>query len=163
MTKTGTSSKESKIKQIEKQLEENGEIKIVILTIYSMHPLSLFIMMTTEGWLEVMYSGIDATGIDKQPEKNHSPALALFFIAFMIIGSMLIFNLFVGVVIDNFNKIKTNEELGNMFVTESQKKWIEIQRIMMRKKLKMQEQVFLKIQLDFFVLNFLKTDGLNCS
>lgn len=52
---------------------------------------------------------------------------------------MLIFNLFVGVVIDNFNKIKTNEELGNMFVTESQKKWIEIQRIIMRKRLKFQE------------------------
>lgn len=78
-------------------------------------------MMTTEGWLEVMYSGIDARGIDKQPRENHSPVLALFFISFMIVGSMLIFNLFVGVVIDNFNKIKTNEELGNMFVTESQK------------------------------------------
>ena len=57
----------------------------------------------------------------------------------IVVGSMLIFNLFVGVVIDNFNKIKTNEELGNMFVTESQKKWIEIQRIIMRKRLKFQE------------------------
>lgn len=96
--------------------------------------------MTTEGWLDVMYSGIDSRGIDKQPKENNSPVLALFFIAFMVVGSMLIFNLFVGVVIDNFNKIKTNEELGNMFVTESQKKWIEIQRIIMRKKLKRQEQ-----------------------
>ena len=103
--------------------------------------LTLFEMMTTEGWLNVMYNGIDARGIDKQPKKNNSPALALFFIAFMIVGSMLIFNLFVGVVIDNFNKIKTSEELGNMFVTESQKKWIEIQRIMMRKKLKHRENI----------------------
>jgi hypothetical protein len=37
----------------------------------------------------------------------------------MIIGSRFIINLFVGVVIDNFNKIKANEELGNIFVTES--------------------------------------------
>jgi hypothetical protein len=32
----------------------------------------------------------------------------------------------VGVVIDNFNTIKEKEELGNMFVTEQQRSWIEI-------------------------------------
>jgi len=32
---------------------------------------------------------------------------------------MLIVNLFVGVVIDNFNKIKSLEEIGNIFVTDS--------------------------------------------
>lgn len=84
--------------------------------------LTLFEMMTTEGWLNVMYNGIDARDIHLQPKKNHNIYFALFFVAFMVVGSMLIFNLFVGVVIDNFNKIKTNEELGNMFVTESQKK-----------------------------------------
>jgi len=36
----------------------------------------------------------------------------------MIIGSQFIINLFVGVVIDNFNTIKEREELGNMFVTD---------------------------------------------
>ena len=102
--------------------------------------MTLFEMMTTEGWLDVMYNGVDSRGIDMQPKKNSNVYLSLFFVAFMVVGSMLIFNLFVGVVIDNFNKIKTNEELGNMFVTESQKKWIEIQRIIMRKKLKLQEQ-----------------------
>ena len=88
-----------------------------------------------------MNNGIDATEIDKQPIENYSIGFAIFFIAFMVVGSMLILNLFVGVVIDNFNKIKTNEELGNMFVTESQKKWIEIQRIIMRKNLKIQDNL----------------------
>lgn len=120
--------------------------------------LTLFEMMTTEGWLRVMYSGIDARGIGLEPKKNNNIVMALFFIAFMVVGSMLIFNLFVGVVIDNFNKIKTNEELGNMFVTESQKKWIEIQRIIMRKKLKLQEQKPTKgIRLK--CLNFAKSRG----
>jgi len=36
----------------------------------------------------------------------------------MIIGSQFIINLFVGVVIDNFNTIKEKEELEGMFVTE---------------------------------------------
>ena len=43
--------------------------------------------------------------------------MALYFVAFMIIGSQFIINLFVGVVIDNFNKIKEKDEMGNNFVT----------------------------------------------
>jgi hypothetical protein len=50
----------------------------------------------------------------------------VFFIAYMIIGSQFIINLFVGVVIDNFNTIKEKEEHGNMFVTQQQRSWIEI-------------------------------------
>jgi hypothetical protein len=47
----------------------------------------------------------------------------------MIVGSQFIINLFVGVVIDNFNTIKEREELGNMFVTEQQRSWIDIQKV----------------------------------
>ena len=42
-----------------------------------------------------------------------------YFVAFMIIGSQFVINLFAGVVIDNFNTIKEKEELGNIFVTDS--------------------------------------------
>ena len=79
---------------------------------------TLFQMMTTEGWVNVMENGIDSVGIDKQPKQNYNVWLIFYFIAFMIIGSQFIINLFVGVVIDNFNTIKEKEELGNMFVTE---------------------------------------------
>lgn len=44
--------------------------------------------------------------------------MATYFVAFMIIGSQFIINLFVGVVIDNFNKIKEADEMGNNFVTQ---------------------------------------------
>jgi len=54
----------------------------------------------------------------------------------MIVGSQFIINLFVGVVIDNFNTIKEKEELGNMFVTEQQRSWIEIQKVGQGKKLR---------------------------
>ena len=47
----------------------------------------------------------------------------------MIVGSLFIINLFVGVVIDNFNKNKESNELGSAFVTESQKQWIYMQQI----------------------------------
>jgi len=83
-------------------------------------------MTSTEGWIDVMYNGIDNAGIDKQPIVNNNIWLVIYFISFMIVGSQFIINLFVGVVIDNFNTIKEKEELGNTFVTEQQRSWIEI-------------------------------------
>mmetsp|Transcript_9191 Transcript_9191/g.12201 ORF Transcript_9191/g.12201 Transcript_9191/m.12201 type:complete len:82 (-) Transcript_9191:1829-2074(-) len=81
--------------------------------------MSLFIMMTTEGWLGVAYHGIDATGEDMQPKQDIGTYKIMYFIAYMIVGSMFILNLFVGVVIDNFNKIKEREEMGNVYVTDA--------------------------------------------
>jgi hypothetical protein len=98
--------------------------------------LTLFIMMTTEGWTDVMNDGVDSVGIHKQPKRNANIGLVVFFIAYMIIGSQFIINLFVGVVIDNFNTIKEKEELGNMFVTQQQRSWIEIQKVGLGKKLR---------------------------
>ena len=65
-----------------------------------------------------MYNGIDAVGIDQQPKKDYQPIMTLYFVAFMIIGSQFIINLFVGVVIDNFNKIREQDEMGSCFVTQ---------------------------------------------
>lgn len=97
---------------------------------------TLFQMTTTEGWVDVMYSGIDSVGIGYQPKKNHNTWFVIYFVAFMIVGSQFIINLFVGVVIDNFNTIKEREELGNMFVTDHQRSYIEIQKVGMEKQLK---------------------------
>jgi hypothetical protein len=41
----------------------------------------------------------------------------------------------VGIVIDNFNKIK-EKELGNTFLTEGQKKWMDIQKLILKQELK---------------------------
>ena len=61
--------------------------------------------------------------------------MIIYFIGFMILGSQFIINLFVGVVIDNFTRIKDREEMGNIFVTDSQRAWIEIQKIALAKNL----------------------------
>ena len=55
----------------------------------------------------------------------------------MIIGSQFIINLFVGVVIDNFTKIKEKEEMGGkgVYITDSQQRWLEINKIMLHKPL----------------------------
>ena len=82
--------------------------------------LTLFEMMTTEGWMGVMYNGIDARGVDLQPKSDNNNYWSIvYFVGFMILGSQFIINLFVGVVIDNFTRIKDKEEMGNAFVTDS--------------------------------------------
>jgi hypothetical protein len=78
---------------------------------------TLFIMMTTDNWREMMYDGMDATEIDSQPKENTNPAFTVYFVLYMIVGSLFVMNLFVGVVIDNFNKIKEKEETGGGFMT----------------------------------------------
>lgn len=76
-------------------------------------------MMTTEGWVEVMDEGMDSMGVDLEPKYDNSMSVSIFFISYMIIGSVFIKNLFVGVVIDNFNKNKDQAEIGSAFVTHT--------------------------------------------
>lgn len=76
---------------------------------------TLFEMMSTEGWIDVMNGGIDGISPDKdglpmQPKLNNSALPVGYFVVFMVFGSQFILNLFVGVIMDNFNKIKEKEE-----------------------------------------------------
>ena len=71
----------------------------------------LFIMSTKEAWTDAMAAGQDATAIDYQPVENYNKYMALYFISYMIIGSYLMINLFVGVVFESFRKEKNN--IGN--------------------------------------------------
>lgn len=95
---------------------------------------TLFEMMSTEGWIDVMNGGIDgiapdADGNPMQPKLNNSALPVGYFVVFMVFGSEFILNLFVGVIMDNFNKIKEKEEMGGLFVTDDQRLWIDAQRL----------------------------------
>jgi hypothetical protein len=95
--------------------------------------MTLFELATTEGWIQIMYSGIDAVDVDYQPQKNHSMGWALFFIVFIIFGSLFIMNLFVGVVIKTFSYEK--EKLGgSLLLTPLQKEWVAMQKLTMHEK-----------------------------
>lgn len=67
-------------------------------------------MISSEGWVEVMWSGTDSTAINYNPIRNNKPISAFYFIIFMIVGHLFILNLFVGVVIDTFDRER--ERLG---------------------------------------------------
>ena len=92
---------------------------------------ALFEMATTEGWVDIMYAGVDATEIDMQPVRDNGWGWTFFFMGFMVVGSFFVMNLFVGVVIDNFNTMKDRLG-GNYLLTESQKEWVKTQERLMK-------------------------------
>ena len=71
-------------------------------------------MGSTIGWAEVMYQGIAARGVDLAPKDKNYPLYALYFIFFIVICAFFIMNLFIGIVISNYNKER--ERLGKNFL-----------------------------------------------
>lgn len=64
--------------------------------------ITLFVMSTTEGWINLMSDGIDSRGLNLNPKINYAPAWSLYFVFFIIVGSFFIINLFAGVIVEAF-------------------------------------------------------------
>ncbi len=91
--------------------------------------LTLFVIATLDGWVDQMYNGIDAVGEGMQPIKNNNEYMALYFIIYLFIVAFFVLNMFVGVIVDNFqmcdskmqvvkkkvNKIKSYETKETFF------------------------------------------------
>jgi voltage-dependent calcium channel L type alpha-1D len=86
---------------------------------------TFFEISTTEGWVTLMLASVDATAIDMQPIPNYREGWTLFFIAFIFLGSFFIIQLFIGVVIENFNKMKEKLD-GTYMLSGSQREWLMI-------------------------------------
>uniref|UniRef100_A0A8C9VSY6 Voltage-dependent T-type calcium channel subunit alpha-1H n=1 Tax=Scleropages formosus TaxID=113540 RepID=A0A8C9VSY6_SCLFO len=72
--------------------------------------MSLFVLSSKDGWVNIMYDGLDAVGVDQQPIRNHNPWMLLYFISFLLIVSFFVLNMFVGVVVENFHKCRQHQE-----------------------------------------------------
>ena len=78
--------------------------------------------------------------------------MALYFVAVMITGALFIMNMFVGVVIANFNQQKEREELGSTFVSPAQREWILLQQIGQQQTLRKKELEPISFRRHFFRL-----------
>ncbi|KAG6458492.1 hypothetical protein O3G_MSEX010892 [Manduca sexta] len=98
--------------------------------------LALFQVATFEGWMEVMADAVDARGVDLQPAREANLYAYIYFVIFIVCGSFFTLNLFIGVIIDNFNMLKKKYEGGvlEMFLTESQKHYYTAMKKLGRKK-----------------------------
>lgn len=121
--------------------------------------LCLFQVATFKGWIQIMNDAIDSREvdtsenyekldlimgcffsphsfqIDKQPIRETNIYMYLYFVFFIIFGSFFTLNLFIGVIIDNFNEQK--KKAGGsleMFMTEDQKKYYNAMKKMGSKK-----------------------------
>ena len=56
--------------------------------------------------MEVMADAVDAREVDQQPQWEASIYNYFYFIIFIVCGSFFTLNLFIGVIIDNFNMLK---------------------------------------------------------
>jgi len=72
--------------------------------------LTLFVLSSIDGWVDIMYQGIDGVDEYMEPIEGYSDIMALYFIAFLLIGGFLILNMFVGVILENFNAAQEAEE-----------------------------------------------------
>ncbi|CAK62390.1 unnamed protein product (macronuclear) [Paramecium tetraurelia] len=89
--------------------------------------ITLFVISTTEGWINLMSDGIDSRGIDLNPQENNAYAWALYFVFFIIVGSFFIINLFAGVIVEAFQSEK--DRLSQMRdLSKQELEWYEIQQ-----------------------------------
>ncbi|XP_039769900.1 sodium channel protein type 11 subunit alpha [Ornithorhynchus anatinus] len=85
--------------------------------------LALFQVATFKGWMDIMYAAVDAREKDEQPGFEENQYMYLYFVFFIIFGSFFTLNLFIGVIIDNFNKQQRKLGGQDIFMTEEQKKY----------------------------------------
>jgi len=76
--------------------------------------------------MEVMADAVDARGVDLQPEYEANLYAYIYFVIFIVCGAFFTLNLFIGVIIDNFNMLKKkvytifffNEVIHNLYTNE---------------------------------------------
>eukprot|EP00322_Chrysochromulina_rotalis_P026742 CAMPEP_0115869128 /NCGR_PEP_ID=MMETSP0287-20121206/21651_1 /TAXON_ID=412157 /ORGANISM="Chrysochromulina rotalis, Strain UIO044" /LENGTH=1138 /DNA_ID=CAMNT_0003323809 /DNA_START=89 /DNA_END=3502 /DNA_ORIENTATION=- len=86
--------------------------------------LLLFESSTMEGWPDVMYHTIDATYPGYTPRRNANRAQGLFVVAWVLVGGMFLLNVFVGVIVDEFARIKRLDD-GLHMIDEDQQEWVD--------------------------------------
>ncbi|XP_066409262.1 sodium channel protein type 1 subunit alpha isoform X3 [Molothrus aeneus] len=89
---------------------------------------------TFKGWMDIMYAAIDSRDVLDQPKYEDNLYMYLYFVIFIIFGSFFTLNLFIGVIIDNFNQQKKKFGGQDIFMTEEQKKYYNAMKKLGSKK-----------------------------
>ncbi|KAM4627005.1 LOW QUALITY PROTEIN: sodium channel protein type 2 subunit alpha-like [Discoglossus pictus] len=95
--------------------------------------LALLQVATFKGWMEIMYAAVDSRKVEQQPKYEDNLYMYLYFVIFIIFGSFFTLNLFIGVIIDNFNQQKKKIS-QDIFMTEEQKKYYNAMKKLGSKK-----------------------------
>uniref|UniRef100_A0AAQ5ZLC3 Sodium channel protein n=1 Tax=Amphiprion ocellaris TaxID=80972 RepID=A0AAQ5ZLC3_AMPOC len=109
--------------------------------------LALLQVATFKGWMDIMYAAIDSRKVEDQPVYEDNLYMYIYFVIFIIFGSFFTLNLFIGVIIDNFNQQKKKIRFifltftfsekricQDIFMTEEQKKYYNAMKKLGSKK-----------------------------
>ncbi|XP_062434659.1 sodium channel protein type 2 subunit alpha-like isoform X16 [Rhea pennata] len=96
--------------------------------------LALLQVATFKGWMDIMYAAVDSREVKDQPKYEDNLYMYLYFVIFIIFGSFFTLNLFIGVIIDNFNQQKKKFGGQDIFMTEEQKKYYNAMKKLGSKK-----------------------------
>eukprot|EP01060_Flectonema_neradi_P001809 TRINITY_DN11124_c0_g1_i1.p1 TRINITY_DN11124_c0_g1~~TRINITY_DN11124_c0_g1_i1.p1 ORF type:complete len:1834 (+),score=281.60 TRINITY_DN11124_c0_g1_i1:78-5579(+) len=104
--------------------------------------LTLFEMSSLEGWVDIMYLGMDSVSSKEAPQKDHRPEVSLYFVSFILLGAFFVINLFVSALVDAFQEQgmmvlneKRERKRSNVNTDEEEEKdpgWEAIQKVLMR-------------------------------
>uniref|UniRef100_A0A8C1TUK7 Sodium channel protein n=1 Tax=Cyprinus carpio TaxID=7962 RepID=A0A8C1TUK7_CYPCA len=95
--------------------------------------LALLQVATFKGWMDIMYAAVDSRKVEDQPKYEDNIYMYIYFVIFIIFGSFFTLNLFIGVIIDNFNQQKKKIS-QDIFMTEEQKKYYNAMKKLGSKK-----------------------------
>ncbi|XP_048579316.1 muscle calcium channel subunit alpha-1 isoform X2 [Nematostella vectensis] len=86
--------------------------------------LTLFTVMTFEGWPGILESSMDSTDVDEGPFLNNRPWVAIYYVIYIIIIAFFMINIFVGFVIVTFQN-EGEEEFKDCELDKNQRKCVE--------------------------------------
>ncbi|XP_022257393.1 voltage-dependent T-type calcium channel subunit alpha-1G-like isoform X2 [Limulus polyphemus] len=72
--------------------------------------MALFVLSSKDGWVNIMYTGLDAVDVDQQPIENYNEWRLIYFISFLLLVAFFVLNMFVGVVVENFHRCREEQE-----------------------------------------------------
>eukprot|EP00756_Hemistasia_phaeocysticola_P019247 Hpha_TRINITY_DN15647_c4_g2::TRINITY_DN15647_c4_g2_i1::g.101185::m.101185/K04838/SCN5A; voltage-gated sodium channel type V alpha len=99
--------------------------------------VALFQMATLEGWVAQMHMGMDGVPVargefERAGVKNQQPWMSVYFVVFIVVGCFFVVNLFIGVLIEQYNSAKNaNERDQHQGLTEDQRLWVEVNDVIL--------------------------------
>ena len=99
--------------------------------------VSFLELSTTEGWVDVAYAAVDSQGLDMQPKFENEGSMneymwLSFFSVFIAFGGFFLVNMFIGVMIQTFKRMKNEKGGGAVLLTESQTQWAKTKKALQR-------------------------------
>eukprot|EP00775_Hariotina_reticulata_P006841 gene6841-7059_t len=97
--------------------------------------VSLTVIVTLNGYTEIMSAAMATPEeVDLQPQDMANWSAFFFFVAFVLVVSYTLLNLYIGVVFYQFSRIRMQSQTGSAFLTDDQTEWVELSRLVFRLK-----------------------------